>query len=68
MLELKRYKDAVRFLDLYLKAGQPDAYYYRLRGLTRSKLEDYLGAIHDYTQALTIEPGDSATHAYRGWV
>jgi tetratricopeptide (TPR) repeat protein len=56
----------VRALDAYLETGPPAADVFRARGRARALLEDYAGALDDYTRALGIEP-DSATHAARGW-
>jgi len=69
LLQLGKFKEAVRSLDGSLAEGDHDnAYTFQIRGLARAKLDDYPGAISDYTQALTLRPGDSLTHAYRGWV
>jgi tetratricopeptide (TPR) repeat protein len=66
-VELGAYREAARSIDQYLeKGGKPLPDVYRTRGLIRAKLENYPGAIADYTQALTLAP-DAATYAYRGW-
>jgi tetratricopeptide (TPR) repeat protein len=77
LLELERYEEAAQSLDRYLesasKPGQATegpgavADAHRLRGLTRSQLGDYPGALHDHTRALDIQP-DAETYIYRGWV
>jgi tetratricopeptide (TPR) repeat protein len=62
------------YLDHYLRDPGPSpgprvlANVHQARGLIRAKLDDYRGAIEDYTQALRLRPDDSATHTYRGWV
>ncbi|MCI0464179.1 MAG: protein kinase [Gemmataceae bacterium] len=67
LLSLNDYRAAARSLDQYVaKGGAPEPDVYHTRGLIRAKLEDYPGAIADYTQALALEP-DAATHAHRGW-
>jgi tetratricopeptide (TPR) repeat protein len=69
LLECQDYPQAIATLDRCLQeGGQGDAMIYRLRGLARAKSAKYGGAISDYTQALALEPNDSFTHAYRGWV
>lgn len=60
-------EESQKSLSVYLKeTAKPEAKVYRVRGLVRSQLGDYLGAVDDYTQALAREP-DEATHARRGW-
>ena len=69
LLQLGKYKEATRSLDRSLAEGDRDSgYLFQLRGLARAKLDDYPGAVSDYTQALTLLPDDSKTHAYRGWL
>jgi tetratricopeptide (TPR) repeat protein len=69
LLQLGKFKEAIRSLDRSLSEGDRDnAYIFQLRGLARAKLDDYPGAVSDYTQALALRPDDSKTHAYRGWV
>jgi tetratricopeptide (TPR) repeat protein len=69
LLQLGEYQEAAGSLDRSLgEADRPGAYVFQLRGLARAKLGDYAGAVSDYTQALRLKPGDSLTHAYRGWV
>jgi tetratricopeptide (TPR) repeat protein len=80
-VELKRYEDALRSLDQYLKIassqGLPTgpespiskdalAEAYLTRGLLRVRLKDGPGATDDYTQALALKP-DGTTYAHRGW-
>jgi tetratricopeptide (TPR) repeat protein len=72
LLQLHRFPEALVAYDRYLKhpgqSSQPQtlANVYRGRGLARAKLQDYRGAIDDYTRALASRR-DSETHAYRGW-
>src|SRR5262249_18734307 len=52
-LKLEEYREAARSFDQYLeKGGTPLPEVYLTRGLIRTKLENYPGAIADYTQAL----------------
>jgi tetratricopeptide (TPR) repeat protein len=67
LLKLEDYREAARSFDRYLeKGGTPLPDVYRTRGLIRAKLENYPGAIADYTQALDLAP-DAATYTHRGW-
>jgi tetratricopeptide (TPR) repeat protein len=69
LLKTDDFKEAKRSLDACIsQSAVPTAEVYRLRGLTRAKLGDYSGAISDYTQALSHQPDDSLTLAYRGRV
>jgi tetratricopeptide (TPR) repeat protein len=71
-LPVPRLKEAAADLDCYLdrppRTAEAEilAEAHRLHGLTRAGLQDYAGAISDYTQALGLRP-DSATYSYRGW-
>jgi eukaryotic-like serine/threonine-protein kinase len=67
LLELKRYEQAARAFDEYLKqGGEPIADIFRGRGLARVKQGNYLGARDDYTRALEFKP-DADLHTHRGW-
>jgi tetratricopeptide (TPR) repeat protein len=65
--EQKRYAKAIEDFDAYLKRWQPAPEIYEARGLARTALKDYDGAILDYTQAIHLEPS-SKRHALRAWV
>lgn len=65
-MKLKRYDEAVRALDEYLKKSSSSADPYQLRGLVQTKLGRYPQAIADYTQALKLRP-DANTYTQRGW-
>jgi tetratricopeptide (TPR) repeat protein len=70
LLELERFGEAVTSLNRYLQGSREaavDAAVYRARGTARSRAGDPAGAVDDYTQALTLQPGHAATHAARGW-
>jgi tetratricopeptide (TPR) repeat protein len=72
LLILKKYAEAQRCFDDYLRAARPAptpevlARVYRDQALCRAQQGDYQGAIEDWTLALKLQP-DSATHALRGW-
>ena len=46
--------------------GDIDCDYYYNRGMARYKLQDYSGAIADYTEAIRIEPGYAKAYNNRG--
>ena len=52
--------------DRYLETGKPLESVYRGRGLARTELGQYPGAIEDFTKALELHP-TSEVQAYRGW-
>ncbi len=64
LLALERYADVLGSCDAALAAGHPSAELFRLRGLARFGLNDFAGAIDDYTQALAL-PGDDRVETYR---
>lgn len=69
LLKLHRYDDALAAFDRYQQnGGKPNLELYQGRGLARSKQGKYADAIKDCTLALEINPKDSRTLAYRGWV
>ncbi len=72
LLELRRTPEAAAAFDLYLTRGPGTAVAFRARGLCRARLNDYAGAIDDYSRALELErvagqPPDPVTLAHRGW-
>lgn len=67
LLGLKRYAEVVSAADGALARGRPSAELFELRGLARADRQDFAGAIGDYTQALTLEPGRAAPLIHRGW-
>ena len=56
----------IKAFDAYLETGKPLESVYRGRGLARSELGQYPGAIEDFTKALELHP-TSAVQANRGW-
>ncbi len=66
LFRLGRFHDVVEAFDGYLENGKPLESVYRGRGLARSELGQYPGAIDDFTKALELHP-TSAVQAYRGW-
>ena len=53
--------------DGYLARGRPMAIFHEIRGLARERRKDLPGAIEDFTQAMILQPHQSAVHAHRGW-
>src|SRR5262249_26106621 len=45
----------------------PAAEDYEARGLVRTKLQDYVGAVADYERALEINPASAPVRVHRGW-
>jgi eukaryotic-like serine/threonine-protein kinase len=67
LLEMKRYQDVIASVDGYLRASGPSAELLGLRGVAKSKRNDFAGAAEDYTLALAVQPKASNLHAHRGW-
>jgi tetratricopeptide (TPR) repeat protein len=66
LFRLGRFDDVIKAFDSYLLSGKPLESVYRGRGLARTELGQYPGAIDDFTKALELHP-TSAVQAYRGW-
>jgi eukaryotic-like serine/threonine-protein kinase len=67
LLNRQRYQEAVQEYDLYLRDRGPEvADVYRGRGAARVKLQDFAGAVDDYTRALLLQP-TADLYAHRGW-
>jgi tetratricopeptide (TPR) repeat protein len=66
LFRLGRFEEVVKAFDRYLETGKPLESVYRGRGLARSELGQYPGAIDDFTKALELHP-TSVVQAYRGW-
>ena len=68
LLDLKRYDDLIRSCDVALSSIKPSAELYELRGMAKDGLEDYAGAIEDYTASLLSHPTEKArVLCRRGW-
>jgi tetratricopeptide (TPR) repeat protein len=66
--EMGNFPEARQAYDDYLlRERNPPAVVYEARGLVRTKLQDYAGAVADYSRALEIAPGSASVHVYRGW-
>jgi tetratricopeptide (TPR) repeat protein len=64
---LGRDREAAAAWDSYLRLdAKPDADVFRLRGQTRVKLGNFVGAAEDYTRALDKQP-DADLYSHRGW-
>ncbi len=67
LFRLGRFDEVISSFDHYLETGKPLESVYRGRGLAKSELGAYPGAIDDFTKALELQP-TSAVQAYRGWM
>lgn len=67
LFHLGRFEEVIESFDSYLEVGQPLESVYRGRGLAKSELGYFPGAIEDFTKALELHP-TSAVQAYRGWM
>jgi tetratricopeptide (TPR) repeat protein len=54
LLDQKQYDDLLRSCDVALESAKPSAELYALRGMAKDALEDYSGAIADYTLSLSL--------------
>ena len=66
LFRLGRFEEVITAFERYLETGKPLESVYRGRGLARTELGQYPGAIEDFTKALELHP-TSAVQAYRGW-
>jgi tetratricopeptide (TPR) repeat protein len=66
LFRLGRFQEVIEACDRYLQSGKPLESIYRGRGLARTELGQYPGAIDDFTKALELHP-TSAVQAFRGW-
>jgi eukaryotic-like serine/threonine-protein kinase len=67
LLDLKRFAEVIGACDDALARGKPSAEMFEYRGLARSSRQEYSGAIQDFTQALTLDPGRPVPLIQRGW-
>ncbi|MBI5757532.1 MAG: tetratricopeptide repeat protein, partial [Planctomycetales bacterium] len=67
LFHLRKFEEVIEAFDRYLVTGKPLESVYRGRGLAKSELGMYPGAIEDFTKALELQP-TSAVQAYRGWM
>jgi eukaryotic-like serine/threonine-protein kinase len=67
LLALKQHDDLIRSCDIALDAVKPSAELYELRGMVKDGLEDYSGAIADYTQSLSLHGEKARLLRRRGW-
>ena len=71
-LALRQYKDAINDYSIAIEIAKKDQYSvlsfaFEERGYAKSQFKDYLGAIADYTEAISYDPGNSQAYFYRGW-
>ncbi|HKI20315.1 MAG TPA: tetratricopeptide repeat protein, partial [Isosphaeraceae bacterium] len=69
LLDQKRYDDLLRSCDVALESAKPSAELYALRGMAKDALEDFPGAIADYTLSLSLSlpPERPRLLRRRGW-
>jgi tetratricopeptide (TPR) repeat protein len=67
LLELGRDQDATLACDAYLRTGVKSADLLGLRGLAKTRRNDFAAAIEDYTLALALEPSSPVLRGRRGW-
>ena len=60
LLKLKRYDEVIRSCDALIARGKATSAIYELRGLARSELKDFPGAIEDVTNAMALRPDRAA--------
>jgi tetratricopeptide (TPR) repeat protein len=68
LLKLKRHDDVVRSCDALIARGKATPAIFELRGLARSELKDFPGAIEDVTNAMALRPDRGALLCRRGWL
>ncbi|MFI5454652.1 MAG: protein kinase [Isosphaerales bacterium] len=68
LLKLKRHDDVIRSCDALIARGKATPAIYELRGLARSELKDFPGAIEDVTNAMALRPNRAALLSRRGWL
>ena len=61
-----KYKEAITLLDKALKKDTENIYTLISRGVDKSILEDYKGAIEDYTTIIEIDPDNTLAYLNRG--
>jgi tetratricopeptide (TPR) repeat protein len=63
----EQYSEAVELFSIALKTDQKNGYIYYLRGMSKYFLEDFEGAIADFTKALEFSPEDKNSFwSYKG--
>ena len=67
LLVLKRYDDLIHSCDVALGAVKPSAQIYELRGMAKDDIEDFPGAIADYTLSLSLQAENPRLLRRRGW-
>jgi tetratricopeptide (TPR) repeat protein len=66
LMEARRFKEAEREFDLALASYSKAAAAYGLRGKVRYSLKNYPGAVEDFDQYLSVNPGDLDLTFLRG--
>jgi hypothetical protein len=63
---MERFEPALADFSEVLRRDPANDQAFYLRGVARSKRDDYPGALADLTEALRLDPANSRAHAYRG--
>jgi tetratricopeptide (TPR) repeat protein len=69
LLDLSQYEDLIESCDIVLAWSKPSAKLYELRGIAKNAIEDYSGAIGDFTLSLdlAVEADRPRLLRLRGW-
>jgi eukaryotic-like serine/threonine-protein kinase len=66
LLDLKQYDDLIQSCDVALASNKRSAELHELRGIAKNAIEDFSGAIGDYTHALALALETDAPRLLRG--
>ena len=67
LLDLREYDNLIQSVDRALEYVNRSAELYELRGMAKDGLEDYSGAVDDYTVSLSLGADNARVHRRRGW-
>ena len=69
LLDMKQYNDLIRSCDVVLAWARPSSKLFELRGIAKNEVNDFSGAIDDYTRSLDLshEADKPRLLRYRGW-
>jgi len=66
LFELKKYKEALDYMNQLIGMDTDNANYYDYRALVNKQLENHEDAIRDYQVSLSLYPDDCKIHEYLG--